>query len=176
MSTWDDRSENRFMWCWHLSLSPKRTVSFSLVSDGLRLWAFNAMRESVCAGQKDPVFFPMKWLLLNLGLIFIFSASSISDEPAMEFQDVVGDEYSGGISCSRFFRVGSSPPKRYKMQWFVAVNNHLYFFHSQSWWFNHLMLLISLPDCGSQPIKRLVFNPLASSSQFLIFLEIYFPV
>ncbi|KAH0931468.1 hypothetical protein HID58_008585, partial [Brassica napus] len=71
------------------------------------------MRESVCAGQKDPVFFPMKWLLLNLGLIFIFSASSISDEPAMEFQDVVGDEYSGGISCSRFLRVdcGSQPIK-----------------------------------------------------------------
>ncbi|KAF2605326.1 hypothetical protein F2Q70_00025304 [Brassica cretica] len=42
--------------------------------------------------------------LRNLGLIFIISASSISDEPAMEFQDVVGDEYSGGISCSSFLR------------------------------------------------------------------------
>ncbi|KAH0883321.1 hypothetical protein HID58_059417 [Brassica napus] len=52
--------------------------------------------------------------LRNLGLIFIFSASSISDEPAMEFQDVVGDEYSGGISCSSFLRVdcGSQPIRR----------------------------------------------------------------
>ncbi|CAF1824200.1 hypothetical protein Bca4012_029835 [Brassica carinata] len=46
--------------------------------------------------------------LRNLGLIFIISASSISDEPAMEFQDVVGDEYSGGISCSSFLRTTCS--------------------------------------------------------------------
>ncbi|KAH0862253.1 hypothetical protein HID58_079464, partial [Brassica napus] len=34
--------------------------------------------------------------------------SSIPDEPAMEFQDVVGDEYLGGIFCSSFLRVGSA--------------------------------------------------------------------
>ncbi|CAN7119607.1 unnamed protein product, partial [Brassica rapa subsp. narinosa] len=51
---------------------------------------------------------PDEWRLRNLGLIFIISASSISEEPAMEFQDVVGDEYSGGISCSSFIRVSSA--------------------------------------------------------------------
>ncbi|CAN6826233.1 unnamed protein product, partial [Brassica oleracea] len=60
--------------------------------------------------------------LRNLGLIFIFSASSISDEPAMEFQDVVGDEYSGGISCSSFLRVdcGSQPIRSDGMKGYLS--------------------------------------------------------
>ncbi|KAF3537547.1 hypothetical protein F2Q69_00021085 [Brassica cretica] len=68
-------------------------------------------RVKLCARDKKIRLLPDELRLRNLGLIFIISASSISDEPAIEFQDVVGDEFSGGISCSSFLRVdcGSQP-------------------------------------------------------------------